>query len=58
MTEPERHFGRTADGWTIALHRRRAAVHVPGRLPVLLCHGLGANRFNLDAPDPDPSRDG
>ena len=47
----ERHYAQTQDGWKIALHRypNDEAVRA-GRRPVLLCHGLGANRFNLDAP--------
>ena len=49
-TARERHFGRTPDGWTIALHRLTPSNPTEGRLPILLCHGLGANRFNLDAP--------
>ncbi|MEE2788315.1 MAG: alpha/beta hydrolase [Myxococcota bacterium] len=52
MNESERHFGRTNDGWTIALHRRRASWGTSAQPPILLCHGLGANRFNLDAPGP------
>ena len=41
------HFVLTRDGWKVALHhyepdKNRQAV------PVLLCHGLGANRFNFD----------
>ncbi|MBI3072402.1 MAG: alpha/beta fold hydrolase [Deltaproteobacteria bacterium] len=41
-------FAQTEDHWKIALWRFQGA----GRRqhPVLLCHGLGANRFNLDAP--------
>ncbi len=44
----EIHFAETSDGWRIALHRY-PAIH-PGRcsIPVVLCHGLGANRFNFD----------
>ena len=47
----ERHYARTEDGWEIALHRfpNDGAVRA-GRSPVLFCHGLGANRYNLDAP--------
>ena len=45
--QDELRFGRTQDGWEIALARRkpRAAPLLP---PVLLCHGLAANRANLD----------
>jgi len=41
------HFTLTEDGWRIALCR-----YLPERktrlFPVILCHGLGANRFNFD----------
>ena len=45
--QDELRFGKTQDGWEIALARRkpRAAPRLP---PVLLCHGLAANRANLD----------
>ncbi len=46
----ERHFGITSDGWEIALHRIPQR-HLENRFPpVLLVHGLGANRYNLDGP--------
>lgn len=45
--QSETHFVSTADGWRIALHRygtgRPSHLH-----PVILCHGLGANRFSFD----------
>ena len=41
------HYVSSGDGWRIALFR-----YLPGKkkheTPVLLCHGLGANRFNFD----------
>lgn len=46
----EIHFGTTRDGWRIALIRYRPekpAAHPP----VLLVHGLAANRYNLDFTD-------
>ena len=45
--QDELRFTPTADGWEIALARRtpRGAPRTP---PVLLCHGLAANRANLD----------
>ncbi|MBV70686.1 MAG: hypothetical protein CMH52_04985 [Myxococcales bacterium] len=46
----ELHYGRTDDGWRIAVHRLPHRHTAPKRKPVLLCHGLGANRYNLDAP--------
>ncbi len=45
------HYARTADDWKIALHRYEPRAHVrSGQAPILMCHGLGANRYNLDAP--------
>ena len=44
-----RFFVVTHDGWHLAVHRyrpRRTTIFEP----VLLVHGLGANRYNLDAP--------
>ena len=47
----ETHFATTADGWKIALYRYvPAGGGIKGQCPVFLCHGLGANRYNLDAP--------
>ena len=47
----QRYFARTTDGWKIALYRYRPEDGgLPGQSPVLLCHGLGANRYNMDAP--------
>jgi pimeloyl-ACP methyl ester carboxylesterase len=43
----EVHLVRTRDGWRIALYRYPAASR-RHPTPVLLCHGLGANRFNFD----------
>ena len=45
----EIHFARTADGWRIAITRYRAVSGVrPDVQPVLLCHGIAANRYGLD----------
>lgn len=42
---------KTADGWKIALHRYEPrGPRLENQAPVFLCHGLGANRYNLDAP--------
>ena len=46
----ELHFGMTQDGWQIALHRLPHRHTGRSASPILLCHGLGANRHNLDAP--------
>jgi len=44
----ETHRIATADGWELAAHRYRPATPVPGREPVILCHGMLSNRFNVD----------
>jgi pimeloyl-ACP methyl ester carboxylesterase len=44
------YYARTRDGWRIALHRYRPTGGATYREPVFLCHGLGSNRFDLDAP--------
>ncbi len=41
------HFATTEDGWSLALHRYLPAEQRFAE-PVVLCHGLGANRFNFD----------
>lgn len=47
----ERHAAVTDDGWLLALHRYLPRTEGPGRGPVLLCHGLLANRANHDIDD-------
>lgn len=50
----EIHFGTTDDGWRIAVIRYRPSSPTPApphALPVLLVHGLAANRYNLDLTD-------
>lgn len=44
-------FVTTPDGWQLAVSHYRSAAHGPAtrRHPVLLCHGLGANRLTFDA---------
>jgi polyhydroxyalkanoate synthase subunit PhaC len=45
----ERHFATTDDGWRLALHRYKPAAGSSARAyPVILCHGLAANRFGFD----------
>ena len=44
----ERHVAVTSDGWLISLYRYLPRSKGPGSGPVLLCHGLIANRANLD----------
>ena len=41
-------FAPTKDGWEIALARRKPRADRPRAPPVLLCHGLAANRGNVD----------
>lgn len=41
----EIHFARATDGWRIALIRYRPAAP-RGLPPVLLVHGIAANRYN------------
>jgi predicted alpha/beta hydrolase len=48
----ERHFAVADDGWAVALHRYRPVEGAPARrYPVILCHGLGANRVGFDLAD-------
>jgi len=42
------HFVDTGDGWRLALHRYSPKAERVSTYPVMLCHGLGANRFNFD----------
>jgi hypothetical protein len=42
------HFVTTSDGWRLALSRYPRHGVPRTRCPVLLCHGLGANRFTFD----------
>jgi len=50
-TADEIHFVPTSDEWRIALHRYLPRGKERWREPVFLCHGLGANRFDLDLDD-------
>ena len=43
----EIHLVPTGDGWRVALSRYRPS-NPSHRYPVLLCHGLSANRFSFD----------
>ena len=47
--QPRIYWARTRDGWRLALHRYEpeAMAH---RTPVLLCHGMSSNRWNMDGP--------
>ncbi|MGZ3457297.1 MAG: alpha/beta fold hydrolase [Archangium sp.] len=50
-TPPERLMARCQDGWELAVHVRRAS-HRRFEEPVLLCHGLSANRCTFDFEPP------
>ncbi|WP_052518019.1 alpha/beta fold hydrolase [Archangium violaceum] len=50
-SEPERLKVRCQDGWELTVHVRRAA-HRRFEEPVLLCHGLAANRCTFDFEPP------
>lgn len=45
---PRPYYARTRDGWMLALYR----FHDPKShaTPVVLCHGMGSNRWNMDGP--------
>jgi pimeloyl-ACP methyl ester carboxylesterase len=45
---PKLHTTKTKDGWRIAVWRYKGEGR---KTPVLLVHGLGSNRHDLDAPD-------
>src|SRR5690606_26287692 len=49
VAAPTLHYARTRDGWQLALHHRPPARGGHGT-PLLLCHGMGSNRFNMDGP--------
>ncbi len=46
--EDERRFADTSDGWRVGLAHRKARRTPPLGLPVVLCHGIAANRTSLD----------
>jgi len=50
-TPPQRFKVRCQDGWELTVHERRAA-HRRFEEPVLLCHGLAANRCTFDFEPP------
>ena len=47
--QDETFYFRTEDGRRLAIHRYRAAC-APSGNPVILCHGLGSNRYIFDLP--------
>lgn len=46
---PARHTVATRDGWRVTLHHRPPPPDGSGA-PVILCHGMGSNRHNMDGP--------
>ncbi len=46
---PRRYRATTRDGWRLALYRY-ATPRGAHRTPVLLCHGMSSNRWNMDGP--------
>ncbi|HVO31923.1 MAG TPA: alpha/beta fold hydrolase [bacterium] len=44
----ELHWARTSDGWRLPMGRYLPKVARVSKEPVILCHGMGANRYNLD----------
>ena len=52
---PKLIFAPTRDGWKLATYRYQPDRPTSPWGPALLVHGLSANRFDLDAPDPEIS---
>lgn len=50
-THDEYYTATTSDGFVLPLYRFKPTAPVQN-VPVLLCHGLGANRYNMMAPGP------
>ena len=48
--QDETSYFRTDDGWRLAIHHYRPQGRSTDEIPVVLCHGLGANRYIFDAP--------
>ena len=46
---PRLYTTRTHDGWRLALHRYAPAARAHAT-PVMLCHGMGSNRWDMDGP--------
>jgi len=47
--QPRTYFVRTNDGWRLAVHRYEPAAS-SHRTPVILCHGMSSNRWDMDGP--------
>ncbi|GIW43651.1 MAG: hydrolase [Candidatus Binatia bacterium] len=46
---PRLYWARTKDGWRLALHRYCPPSETH-RTPVILCHGMSSNRWDMDGP--------
>ena len=46
-SQDETGYFRSRDGWRLAVHRYRSREKGAGH-PVILCHGLGGNRYSFD----------
>jgi pimeloyl-ACP methyl ester carboxylesterase len=46
--KPVEHFIETRDGWRLAAYRYQRKTR---RTPIILIHGMGSNRYNVDFPD-------
>ena len=55
VRKPRLEYVKTRDGWSLAVHRYWKGKGTSQWGPVLLVHGLGANRYDLDAPFPEIS---
>ncbi len=49
--QPRQYWARTRDGWDLALYRYQPPRGGHGT-PVVLCHGMSSNRWDMDAPGP------
>ncbi|MCX8072687.1 MAG: lysophospholipase [Candidatus Binatia bacterium] len=47
--QPRLYWARTKDGWRLALHRYEPTGKTH-RTPVVLCHGMSSNRWDMDGP--------
>lgn len=47
--KPVEHYIETSDGWRLAAYRYTRRTK---RTPIILIHGMGSNRYDVDFPDP------
>lgn len=53
MTSPETHTATTTDGWKLRLLHYHPQTSTTNPTPVILCHGLAANKNSCDFGEPD-----